>query len=214
MGEATADEDHDPHISSMSPMLRRRASSSAKLALEVAYQCLGSRVDVPIVFCSRHGEVARSLELLDELVYGHPLSPASFSMSVHNAAGGLFSIARADKANQITVSTADGGVEPGILEACGLLADGASRVMLVTYDRPLPQRYARYRDCVEQPFGWAWLLAQAGTEHISLSWRSADIAEAGSDMQGALGAQRFFLRGDREWIRPAERGFWHWKRHG
>ena len=54
-------------VQAMPPMLRRRAGFLDKMALEVAYECLGQRVDVPIVFSSRHGEAARSVDLLLDL---------------------------------------------------------------------------------------------------------------------------------------------------
>ena len=67
-------------VQAMPPMLRRRAGFLDKMALEVAYECLGQRVDVPIVFSSRHGEAARSVDLLLDLAKGVPLSPTSFNV--------------------------------------------------------------------------------------------------------------------------------------
>src|SRR4029453_9488720 len=94
----------EPAVHPMAPMLRRRAGFLSKMALEVAYQCLGNRIDVPTVFCSRHGESGRSVELLLDLAKGVPLSPTSFGLSVHNATGGLFSIARGEHARHIALS--------------------------------------------------------------------------------------------------------------
>src|SRR5882757_5706397 len=54
-------------VSAMPAMLRRRAGFAGKMALEVAYRCLDGRVGVPTVFCSRHGECARSVALLSDL---------------------------------------------------------------------------------------------------------------------------------------------------
>ena len=51
-------------VQAMPPMLRRRTGFLGKMALEVAYQCLGQRIDVPTVFSSRHGEASRSVDLL------------------------------------------------------------------------------------------------------------------------------------------------------
>jgi hypothetical protein len=78
-------------------MLRRRAGFLGKMALEVAYQVLDGRTDIPTVFCSRHGEVTRAIELLTIWRAAKPLSPTGFGMAVHNASAGLFSIARADR---------------------------------------------------------------------------------------------------------------------
>src|SRR5262245_35432898 len=85
-------------ITVMQPMLSRRAGFLGKIALEVAYQCLGQRTDVPTVFSSRHGEASRCVDLLLDLAKDMALSPTSFGLSVHNATGGLFSIARSDHA--------------------------------------------------------------------------------------------------------------------
>ena len=74
-------------------MLRRRAGFLGKMALEVAYQCLGQRIDVPTVFSSGHGEASRSVDLLLDLAKGVPLSPTSFIYRSITQTGGLFSIA-------------------------------------------------------------------------------------------------------------------------
>ena len=89
----------EPALRAMPAMLRRRAGFLGKMALEVAYACLDGRTDIPTVFCSRHGEVARAVDLLGELAKGEALSPTAFGLAVHNASAGLFSVARADRAN-------------------------------------------------------------------------------------------------------------------
>ncbi|HWT71416.1 MAG TPA: beta-ketoacyl synthase chain length factor, partial [Oxalicibacterium sp.] len=52
----------EPKVSQMPPMLRRRAGFLGRMALEVAYRCINGQSDIPVVFCSRHGEVARAVE--------------------------------------------------------------------------------------------------------------------------------------------------------
>ena len=89
-GHRPIEGDREPAVRAMAPMLRRRAGFLDKMALEVAYRCLGDRCDVPTVFSSRHGETSRSVDLLTDLAKGLPLSPTTFGLSVHNAAGGLF----------------------------------------------------------------------------------------------------------------------------
>jgi len=148
----------EPGVKAMPPMLRRRAGVFGKMALEVAYECLDGRTDVPVVFCSRHGEVARAVELLSDLARGEPLSPTAFSMSVHNAHVGLLTIARKDRANHIALAAGGATIEHAVIEACGLLADGAASVLLVACDAPLPELFMPFRDGVEQAHAWAWLL--------------------------------------------------------
>jgi hypothetical protein len=206
----------EPAVRAMPAMLRRRTGFLAKMTLEVAYQCLGGRTDVPTLFCSRHGEVSRSVDLLSDLARGEPISPTSFGLSVHNAAGGMFSIARGDKANNIALSAGQSTIEHGVIEACGLLADGDPEVLLVAYDCPLPALYAGYQDSNEQPYAWAWLMQLPKENAISLSWTS--IAEpcnaTGERLPSGLEVLRFHLRQERQMQRACGKKLWNWARHG
>jgi Beta-ketoacyl synthase, N-terminal domain len=205
----------EPPVRPMPPMLRRRAGFLGKMALEVAYRCLGQRIDVPTIFSSRHGESSRSVELLSDLAKGTPLSPTSFGLSVHNATGGLFSIARGDHASNIALAAGRSSVEHAVIEACGLLADGAPAVLLVVYDCPLPAVYARFQDCNEQPYAWAWLMQPPGDEAVSVTW--SDASEDGSPnptrLPPGLEVLRFYLRQDASLERICDRRRWVWTRH-
>ena len=204
----------DPALRAMPAMLRRRAGFLGKMALEVAYHCLDGRTGVPTVFCSRHGEVARAVDLLGELAQGQALSPTSFGLAVHNASAGLFSIARADRANHIALAAGAATIEHGVVEACGLLADGAAQVLLVAYDCPLPQPLAQFEDCDEQPYAWAWLMTPAGRDPICLALDLAPptAAPARDAMPAGLQVLRFQLGGAarHEHICGAQR--WSWTR--
>jgi hypothetical protein len=204
--------DAEPALRAMAPMLRRRAGILDRMALEVAYRCLGDRRDVPAIFCSRHGEASRSVELLTDLAKELPLSPTLFGLSVHNATGGLFSIARGDHAGSSALAAGSSSVEHAAIEASGLLADGAAEVLLVVYDRPLPALYAAYQDCHEQPFAWAWLMQPPGSDVVSLSWSKAEGHEAMSSERYSPGLEilRFYLRRDRSLDRICQRRRWRW----
>ena len=204
--------DAEPALRAMAPMLRRRAGVLDRMALEVAYRCLGDRRDVPAIFCSRHGEASRSVDLLTDLAQELPLSPTMFGLSVHNATGGLFSIARGDHAGSSALAAGSSSVEHAAIEACGLLADGASEVLLVVYDRPLPALYAAYQDCHEQPFAWAWLMQPPAGDVVSLSWSKAEGHETMSTERYSPGLEilRFYLRRDRSLDRICQRRRWCW----
>lgn len=226
----------EPGVKAMPPMLRRRAGFFGKMALEVAYECLDGRTDVPVVFCSRHGEVARAVELLSDLARGEPLSPTAFSMSVHNAHVGLLTIARKDRANHIALAAGGATIEHAVIEACGLLADGAASVLLVACDAPLPELFMPFRDGVEQAHAWAWLLtasvvepaagdpaagdpaadasvacAPAACASVTLRW-SASADAANVDLPGGLAVARFLLGGAAAMERCDGRLRWHWTR--
>lgn len=202
----------EPKVAAMPAMLRRRAGFLGRMALEVAYECLGADLDVPTVFCSRHGEVARAVELLDDLARGEPLSPTGFGLAVHNASAGLFSIARADRANHIALAAGPATLEHAVIEAAGLLADGAPMVLLVACDAPLPDVLAPFEDCDEQPFAFAWALVPAGARPLRLSWCAATMPSAPSSTPGGLDVLRFQLAGGAPLVRLAADRRWTWSR--
>ena len=206
----------DAPVRDMPAMLRRRAGSLGKMALEVAYQCLDGRTGVPTVFVSRHGEVARAVDLLGDLASDTPLSPTAFGLAVHNASAGLFSIARADRANHVALAAGPDGVEHAVIEACGQLADGADKVLLVAYDCPLPDLLAQFQDCDEQPYAWAWLMVPPGDAPVSLAWSACadETAPAPAAMPAGLEILRFHLNGQDVLERRSGPRRWLWTRNG
>lgn len=205
----------EPAVAQMPAMLRRRAGFLGKMALEVAYECADGRADVPTVFCSRHGEVSRAVTLLGDMAQGEPVSPTAFGLAVHNASAGLFSIARADRASHIALCAGTSTVEHAVIEACGLLADGAPMVLLVAYDAPLPPVLGHFDDAHEQPHAWAWALVPAADNPITLGWRHERAAGARerTAMPGGLEVLRFYLSGSRRMERWAGQHCWTWSRH-
>ena len=205
----------EPAVVQMPTMLRRRAGFLGKMALEVAYRCLEGRSGVPTVFCSRHGDVARAVGLISDLVQDSPLSPTSFGLAVHNASAGLFSIAREDQANHLALSAGTSTVEYGVIEACSLLADGAPTVMLVVYDDCLPPVFAEFQDCVEQPHAWAWLMepALASENVMHLSWNVCHEVKVTSPdlMPASLEILRFQFSGDEIFERVSDHRSWCWR---
>lgn len=205
----------EPLVKDMPAMLRRRAGFLGKMALEVAYQCLEGRKNIPAVFCSRHGDAARALTLLNNLIDAEPMSPTSFGLAVHNAVAGLFSIARADQASHIALAAGCSSVEHGVIEACSLLADGAEMVLLVVSDNCLPDVYRPYLDCAEQPHAWAWLMVPASQQVMELSWSKAESATADTtSMPASLGVLKFFVSQEQEFRHAAQQRLWRWSRHG
>lgn len=204
----------EPGVRAMPAMQRRRLGQLGKMALDVAYGALGERTGVPTVFCSRHGETARAIALLDDLAQGAPLSPTAFGMSVHNANAGMFSIARGDRANHIALAAGTGTLEHAVIEACGLLADGEPAVLLVAADCPLPDVFAGFADRVEEPHAFAWLMAPAGTEGaaLSLAWEGTTEDEPAGGLPGTLDVLRFFAGGAALLERVAGRRRWRWSR--
>ena len=203
----------EPSLAFMPPMLRRHATRLARIACDVAYRALDTASGVPVVFCSRYGEVHRSVDLLTALANDAELSPTSFGLSVHNAIVGLFAIARRDTANCIALAAGDNSAAAGVVEACGLLADGADRVLLVVADSPLPALFSEFADVAPVEFAWAALLTSAGDDAVTLSWQDADSPPSGEERPPANLTAGFVLMGrDAELRHTSEGRAWHWHR--
>lgn len=214
-GRTVATAGAEPAVRAMPAMQRRRLGLLGKMALEVAYECLGPHHDIPTVFCSRHGEVTRSVDLLRDLAQGEPLSPTSFGLSVHNAIGGMFSIVRGDTSNNIALSGGPSSVEHALVEACSLLADGEAAVLVVVYDCPLPAVYAGFQEKDAFPFAWAWMIEPPRQDVFTLSWQSLPGEHAANEAPAAtsLDALRFFLQQAPHMERICGRQSWRWTRH-
>jgi len=148
-------------------MLTRRASKADRLALRVALDSAGTE-PLPTIFASRHGEVHRSVELLSVLTSSEPTSPMSFSLSVHNAAAGFFSLGRADSSASSSVAAGRDSVPMALLEAAAQLAEGRPRVLVVAYDERIPSAFRPYLDEADFGGALAMLLERDGAEQFSL----------------------------------------------
>ncbi|MDR2244091.1 MAG: beta-ketoacyl synthase chain length factor [Burkholderiales bacterium] len=142
-------------VKAMPPLLRRRAHPLGRAALEVLYAPTLGYADQPLVFCSRHGEISRSLAIQQMLAAEGSVSPQEFSMSVHNAIPGLFLIARQSRAPVIALASENRLALSGMTEALSQLADGASSVILVFCEAPLSEPFSPFIDNEPTCFAFA-----------------------------------------------------------
>ena len=99
--------DAQPDVSFLPAMQRRRLSRLARMVFAVATPLAANRAPMPLVYASRHGETTRTFAILNDLASDEPLSPTQFSLSVHNAIIGLWSIQQQDT-SEMTVLAAEG----------------------------------------------------------------------------------------------------------
>ena len=204
-----------PALVEMPAMQRRRLEPLGRLALQVAWRCQPvPEPDLPLVFASRHGDIRRTFDMLEGLAAGEPLSPTHFGLSTHNAIGASYSIARGLRGNHTAVSAGTGTVEAGVAEALGLLADGAPAVLLVAYDGPTPDAYARYQDEPGCPWAWAWRIepVRPGQPAWSITPAQAPPAPGPHSLPHGLDVLRHWLDASPHW--PSRDGRWHWRRRG
>ncbi len=149
------------------PMLRRRLSRQAKMALFVAHQCAYDQIGVRFVYASRHGELARTTAMLNDLANNEALSPTAFSMSVLSATPGLFSIFQKNTAPSTAISAGLDSFGYGLLEAClQLKAKPEQPVLLVYADEALPDVYGEAEMSDFKPHAVGLLLQTGATVQV------------------------------------------------
>ncbi|MGE8496623.1 MAG: beta-ketoacyl synthase chain length factor [Pseudomonas sp.] len=164
------DAQQQPDVGFLPAMHRRRLSRLARMVFHAAWPLAESHTHLPLVFASRHGETPRTLALLSELGRDEPLSPTQFSLSVHNAIIGQWSILRGDTSEMTALAAEVDGLEHAVLEACTLLGDGAPAVLVVLAEETPPDLYAPHIDDVPFPYAVALLLTPG--DECSLQWRT------------------------------------------
>ena len=147
-----------PDVSFLPAMQRRRLSRLARMAFSVGWPLAEGLEDLPLVFISRHGETPRTLDILSDLANEQPLSPTQFSLSVHNAVIGLWSILRNETSEMTALAAAGDGLEHGLLEAAALLNEDAAAVLLVITEEQPPHAYASWITDVPFPYALGLLL--------------------------------------------------------
>ena len=126
---------------SVPKMLQRRLSPLAKAVFNSADKCTVTGEQIPTVFSSSHGEICKSLAMLKAIQAGDEVSPAAFSLSVHNAIAGLFSIVYANQQEITVIAPGQEGIAPAFIEGLGILHEGADAVLLILYDEPIADFY-------------------------------------------------------------------------
>src|SRR5690606_6156546 len=217
-----------PAVEFIPALLRRRLSNLSRAALWAAHHCAAGDSSLRTVFASPHGEIERTTELLADLASASPLSPNAFSLSVHNTAAGLSSIAAGNRAAATAVAAGRDTLPAAFVEAAGALARNPAPVLLVYADMPLPSAYAPWQDDGIFPLGLGLLLGPAATSadlqlDYSPSAQTCSVNGGGLENDserspvGAVSpapclALLRLLAGSSAGAAQGERGHWRWSR--
>jgi hypothetical protein len=156
-----------PDVGFVEPMQRRRLSSLAKMSLRVAHDCVHDLTDFRMVYASRHGELKRTVGMLEALADGETLSPTAFSLAVPNATAGIYSILRQNHAASTAIAAGASSFGFGLLEAgLQLACDPGSPVLLVYADEPVPDVYAGVTEQAECAAAIAMLLSPGAASAV------------------------------------------------
>jgi hypothetical protein len=202
-----------PDIAFVPAMARRRLSSLSKMALASAAACTAALDVAPTcIFASRHGELARTLKIIDSMVRAEDVSPADFSMSVFNTALGLFSIVTANQGASTMVVGAEDTFGSALIEAHLHLARfPATPVLLVFFDEPLPEPLNELEQPPGEAFSLALLLAADGKPNVAVQ-RAANPDRTCDPLNPGLAFLKFWLSGKSAGSVTTPRSTWQWSR--
>lgn len=190
---------------------RRRMSALSKLAVQIALRAAGDlRADF-LIFCSQHGELIRSRELLGSIAEGMELSPTSFSQSVHNTSAGLYTIISRSRVPATALASGASTFAYGWLEAEAYVSQHPSaRVLLVSYDDLLPTEYLPYSTQKECRYGVGLVLSKGAAGYIAL-----ERVSAGTDDELPMAPQfmAWWLTAEPSLSLTADGQGWSWSRH-
>lgn len=201
-----AQHDAQPDVSVIPAMLRRRLSPIGRAALSVIMPLAQTHGAMPLVYVSRHGDLSRTLGLLEELAKGEPMSPTAFSLSVHNATAGLFSIQQGLTQNITALSGGAQELVPGLLESLGLCSMQAPQVLCVFCDETPPAVYQQQVDQPAQAYalaavigaGNAWQLKNHGQGDVTAATPMPQALQLLQLLQGG-GAELALANNGSQW---------------
>lgn len=202
--------DVPPDVSFLPALQRRRLGLLSRLFFAAAWPLLDDAAHCPLVLVSHDGEINRGFELWSALYGTGDVSPTSFGLSVHNALAGQWSMARGDMSEHTALAADEEALEIGILEACGLLREGAEHVLLVFADEALGEQYD-VRGVSRPPFAHALAMVLAAGERFRLT-RQAPQAPENTPDWGALAFVRQHYLGHARWRQDYRRSSWHWEK--
>ena len=184
-----ADDGSAPKVTSVPPAMRRRLGRLGKISLNVAGELIERNGYMPSVFCSRHGEIQTTIQMLKDLIWNNEISPTKFSLSVHNAISGIFTIANKSDLPTTAITAGEQDLINCFYEAYAQLKSGdAKQVLCVIYDEPIPEEYQRYCPLPPYPYAAGFVLGLEDGIKCSISQleQGACVIEEGNTVVMAL----------------------------
>ena len=197
-------------------MMRRRMSEVSQLAVQVAMELSQNESIDFIVFSSQHGELQRTLVLLEEILKGEPASPTAFSLSVHNTASAIFTITCQKAVPASALSAGIDSFHYALIEAGIYLNEKQNHtVLLVDFDAPLPPPYTHFQSVCAPPYAVGFLL-EAGQKYTLTRQASSHLSSATTTPhhrpQG-IGVYENIVHQKESFTFHSPKQTWHWKSH-
>ena len=197
--------------SRLPPLARRRLSKGSRLAIECSLEALGGEAPACIVFASRHAELPRCEQLLGMLARGEPLSPAAFTMSVHNAAAGSLTILAKCRAPHVSIAAGEETFSMALLEAFAALSESGGPVLLTAFENAMPPLLGGSFAASGPAWPWAAALVLERGGQLEAEPLAAEPAAA-PQLDEALQFLRGFCSGAPRFETVAGGRRWRWSR--
>ncbi|MET0182553.1 MAG: beta-ketoacyl synthase chain length factor [Caulobacterales bacterium] len=125
--------------------LRRRMPPFARETVRACLRLMRQAPESDLVLSSNYGDIAGAASLLSDLARAELLSPATFSLSVHNAPAGLIGQSLGARSSHTAIAANGASLAAGLLDAYLRLASGdAKTVVVVATDLPAPDIYVQF----------------------------------------------------------------------
>jgi hypothetical protein len=200
------------YLGFIDPMQRRRLSPLAKLTLLAAHECSKGHPGIRLVHASRHGEITRTVAMLEGIAKNEGVSPAGFSLSVLNAAAGLFSLIFQNVEATTAISAGPSSFGYGLIDAALRFAEEPTQPILYVYsDEPLPAIYgAAHAEGNASSIALALLFSETAETalHCSVSSAPPTGPQASAESQ-ASAFLRCLEKGTSSWSDGDKNWSWH-----
>ncbi len=175
LNKRSIDAGSSPDVTFMPKMARRRMGVLSKAVAYVSHQCAGGEV-YPSIYSSCRGESSRTCDILDDIAAGTDVSPAAFSLSVHNAIAGQMSIATKNTSGSVVFASFGDGMLSALMEVCGRLMEEDKPVFVVFYDEVMPKHYQEFCDELGMVYALGMLFSnQASTISVQFDQDSRNF---------------------------------------
>ncbi|MDD1791866.1 beta-ketoacyl synthase chain length factor [Enterovibrio sp. ZSDZ42] len=201
--------ENTPPASAIPAMMRRRMSAISKLAVQIATELIEHESVDFVVFSSRHGELQRTITLLNEIQAGQDASPTAFSQSVHNTAAGLFTIATKQAIPATSLSGGEDSFHYALTEAAIYLTENPKhKVLVVDFDAPLPEPYTPFNQYHVPPYAFGVIIEHG--EQFTVSRSSASRHDATLLLPQALAFYANVMNAAPTFVIQSSRQHWEW----
>ncbi|MGF1756145.1 beta-ketoacyl synthase chain length factor [Vibrio makurazakiensis] len=202
-------------VSGIPPMMRRRMSVQSKLAVQAALSVVTNQEIDYLVFASRHGELHRTVTLIDNILQGEDASPMAFAQSVHNTAAGLTTIAAKRPIPLTSIAGGEDTFHNALLDGLIYLSENPShRVLVIDFDQPLPNEYRPFETLEFADYALGLVLTSGHQFSLQRSVSTNNQSNATdafiTSLPQGLQCLNHLVQRSGSWLIKGRNQSWHW----